>query len=169
MVHLSLITGAELLKDDNLLSQLSELFSTNYGIWTEKGPRPGELVMMSTRLMKELLVFDANVTGVVVARLSPNSSRIVAYSFYCIFNTESLGKVCWITQLVTCGAVRHKGLATSVIRAVLNSDDFAACGLVTPNPYAIRALEKATSCKCDPKIIKKYRMEKNKHLKKIYC
>lgn len=66
-----------------------------------------------------------------------------------------VGYAVWITQLVVREDMRNRGLATELI-AKAWTKDVLAWGLMTSHPYSIRALERATQRKCDPKTISHY-------------
>lgn len=154
---ISNLTAVQLLnEDDNMLTELAELFSKNYGKWSARGTHPGQQVIMSRGLMKRLLLFDPDACGAFVASVD---KTLIGHVFYYKFSTNRLNTVCWITQLVTRRDVRHKGIASSLVKAILASDNFSACGLVSSHPYAIRALEKACACQCDRTSIDKYYKE----------
>ncbi|XP_023213165.1 uncharacterized protein LOC111615966 [Centruroides sculpturatus] len=159
MNSFNVISGVELLENDDLLVEMSNLFSTNYGIWSNKGLHPGQPIKMSVKLMKKMLLFNSEKCGAAIAKSMCESSKLIGHAFYYEFSTKNLGKVCWITQLVTSQLVRHKRIATRLISTILNNGDYNVCGLVTSHPYAIRALERATSSICDRKVIEKYASE----------
>lgn len=144
--------------DEDLLIKLSELFGKNYGVWSDKGPRPGKPVTMTIKLIKHLLLFDEEACGVVVAS-EGDPLNVIGQAFYYKFSTHNLGNVCWITQLVTCRQFRRKGIATKLVNVALRSDNFNVCGLVTSNPYAIRALERASSSICNRTFIENHSNE----------
>lgn len=154
---ISNLTAVQLLnEDDDRLTELAELFSKNYGKWGAGGPHPGKQVTMSRGLVKRLLLFDPDACGAMVASVD---KTLIGHAFYYKFSTDRLNTVCWITQLVTRPDSRHKGVASSLIKAILESDNFSACGLVSSHPYAVRALEKACAGHCDRTNIDKYYKE----------
>ncbi|XP_067130397.1 uncharacterized protein [Centruroides vittatus] len=170
MISFNVIPGVELLANADLLAEMSNLFSTNYGKWSSKGPRPGQPIKMRVELMKKMMLFNSEKCGAVIAKSMCESSKLllIGHAFYYEFSTENLGKVCWITQLITSRFVRHKRIATRSIRTILSSGDYNVCGLVTSHPYAIQALERATSSICDRKVIEKYASEVIENCRLLY-
>ena len=64
------------------------------------------------------------------------------------------GVVSWVTQLVVHEQYRHQNVAKNLLHSIWGFTNHFAWGIVSANPYAIRALEKATRRRSDPIRIK---------------
>jgi len=92
-------------------------------------------------------------TGVYCAR---RGKKLVGYAIAQRNPLPGNGKaVAWVTQLVVHADFRHFGIAKSLLHSIWGFSDDYAWGLVSANPYAVRALEKATRRRCDPVAIQK--------------
>ena len=58
----------------------------------------------------------------------------------------------WVTQLVVKEEYRHQGIATQLVTRSWTKDVISG-GLVSSNPYAVRALERASQRKCTPHLM----------------
>ena len=131
---------------DQLIEQMSKLYSSQYGRWSLKAKRnPGAPVRLQPSRIKELLVPDA-------ARLAYaiHDSEIVGYAIAIQAKVPDYGFISWVTQLVVHEDHRQKNVGKSLLFAIWTFTDHFAWGLLTANPYAIRALEKATRRRCQP-------------------
>lgn len=124
---------------DALLQECSELYAAHYGTWGEKGPRPGQQVRQRPEKIRELLA--SNDAQLAIAR---EAGRLVAYAAAVRPSIPGSGKISWVTQLVVHTDFRKGGIATRLLFAFWQFSDHFAWGLVTANPFAVRALEKAT-------------------------
>ena len=61
-----------------------------------------------------------------------------------------MGVVSWVTQLVVHTEHHNRRIATKLLNSMWAMSDDWAWGIVSANPYTIRALEKATRRRCDP-------------------
>lgn len=142
------------------------LFSDNYGTW----PNGRRIRMSSSRLRLDYL-YDPNACTMVVAF---EDREIVGYA--CVSDIRGLaGRLPvpgrWVTQLVVRESHRRQGIATRLCRTALhlanvqktnlnaNSNEYSVvhpsmygilCGIASSNPYAIRALERASGSSCSP-------------------
>lgn len=131
---------------DELIEQMSKLYSSQYGRWSLKAKRnPGEAVRLPPARIKELLLPDA-------ARLAYaiRDSEIVGYAIAIQAKEPDYGIISWVTQLVVHEDHRKRNVGKSLLFAIWTFTDHFAWGLLTANPYAIRALEKATRRRCQP-------------------
>ena len=131
---------------DELIEQMSQLYSSQYGRWSMRAKRnPRGIVRLPPARIKELLVPDA-------ARLAYaiHDSEIVGYAIAIQAKVPDYGFISWVTQLVVHEEHRQKNVGKSLLFAIWTFTDHFAWGLLTANPYAIRALEKATRRRCQP-------------------
>jgi 2-polyprenyl-3-methyl-5-hydroxy-6-metoxy-1,4-benzoquinol methylase len=66
------------------------------------------------------------------------------------------GNVAWITQFVVHKDHRQVDVGKRLLFTIWGFSDYFAWGLLSANPYAIRALEKATRRRCQPELIAKH-------------
>lgn len=140
---------ADFLSDGDL-ANCSELFSNHYGVWGPRGERPKEPVHLSAERLRRALV-----AGSSWAALAKVDGQLIAYAFAVRFDVPDRGRVSWVTRLVVHREYRNMGYAKRLLSGVWAFSDHYAWGLTTPNPYAVRALEKATRRRCDPEVIGK--------------
>lgn len=140
------------LATDALFADCAALFSNHYGQWGAKGPRPFQnILLVPDKLKQEYLL--QNDSWIAIAK---DDTQIIGYALTIRLNMDSDKVVTLVTQLVVHKAYRQRGLAKRILNSIWGFSDHFAWGIVTANPFAIRALEKATRRRCDPKIIKKY-------------
>ncbi len=131
---------------DELIEQMSALYSSHYGRWSLAAKRnPGGPVRLPPARIKELLIPDA-------ARLAYaiQDSEIVGYAIAIQAKVPDYGFISWVTQLVVHEDHRQRNVGKLLLFAIWTFTDHFAWGLLTANPYAIRALEKATRRRCQP-------------------
>jgi 2-polyprenyl-3-methyl-5-hydroxy-6-metoxy-1,4-benzoquinol methylase/GNAT superfamily N-acetyltransferase len=132
-----------------LLDQLASLYSEHYGIWSEaSATNPGGRIRLSTKRIGELLA--SNEARIAYATLH---GSVVGYAIAVQVKVPDYGVVSWVTQLVVHADHRRKDVGKSLLFSIWTFTDHFAWGLLTANPYAIRALEKATRRRCEPKRI----------------
>ena len=143
---------------EEFIPKLAELFSNHYGKWSSKSKKnSGEQIKHSPAMIRRYLSPEDSQLWYALYQ-----EKIIGYAI--VVNTSlrkkngTKGKeiVSWITQLVIHGDHRHKGVAQHLLNSIWRSPPRYACGLLTASPYGIRALEWATSRRCQPSIIKKY-------------
>lgn len=142
--------GSFVLTNKELLSQCSELYSNHYGKWSENGVRPGEPVKLSIDKLRQWLT-DEHVT----LYYAMSNNVIVGYAIAFSKKESDYGTVTWVTQLVVHKDYRKQGIAKRILFSIWGFSDHFAWGIVSANPYAIRALEKATRRRAIPLRIKK--------------
>ncbi len=130
-----------------LLEQCSDLYARSYGTWGPYGPRPGEPIRQSRRHLEGLLASDHSWLACAI-----HDDRVVGYCIALRLPNGDSGPIAWITQLVVDPSYRQQRLATTLLFSIWQFSDCYAWGLVTPNPFAVRALETATrrSCRISP-------------------
>ncbi len=140
------------LASPELLEELAALYSTYYGRWslTALPPaRPGQLVRLSSQRLREWLKKDSRIS------LAKVDGQVVGYAISIQTTYGTRGLISWVTQLVIHAEHRKRDVAKRLLFSIWGMSDHFAWGLLTANPYAIRALEKATRRRCDPKRIAK--------------
>ncbi len=131
--------GREAIADDAFLRVCSALFSAHYGRWGPRGPRPDQPVELPRGQLVELL--DSEHSWIVSCYIE---GELVGYVIAHTFELDGAGPVAWVTQLVVSEAYRNARLATILLRSIWEFSDYYAWGLVTANPFAVRALEAAS-------------------------
>ena len=122
------------------IDQCSKLFSENYGIWSDKGPKPGENIKLSPQKIKSDFVDKPDRF---VAMVFYNK-ELIGQAFYLRRKIPKKGVLTWILQLVVKKEYRGNHIGTKLMHSIWNLSDSYACGLYTSNPKTIKALEKAT-------------------------
>jgi GNAT superfamily N-acetyltransferase len=131
-----------------LLEELATLYSTHYGIWGAESQRRFQRIRLSARRIQEWLAHsDSRLAYATV------DGRVVGYAIAVQSKVPSLGVISWVTQLVVHADHRKRDVGKRLLYSIWEFSDHFAWGLVTANPYAVRALEKATRRRCDPQRI----------------
>ena len=144
------LTRDFVLSNEALLKECCDLYSEHYGIWGEKGHRPGMKVKLSIQRLRQWFENDS-----ATLYYALHESRMVGYAIAFSKKEHSYGVVTWVTQLVVHSDYRHQGIAKSLLFSIWGFSDHYAWGIVSANPYAVRALEKATRRRAVPIRIKK--------------
>jgi len=135
----SVISGDRLTDAD--CEELSRVFSTFYGTWSEKAPsplKPGSRIRMSAQRYREWYAKST----FKVARCYVGD-RLVGQAIYLDVST-SRGLVSFVVQLVVDEAHRHRGIAKSILHAAFGFSDYYAWAIITSSPCTVAALEAAT-------------------------
>lgn len=69
--------------NENVLEKCSLLFSTDYGIWGEKGVKPGKPVALSASRLKSQCLFNPKTCSLVAAMTK--TGELVGHAFVCRF------------------------------------------------------------------------------------
>ena len=123
------------------------LFSGHYGVWgSAAGPDvEGKKVRLTAHNLRDYLRAPES-----WAALAFLDDKLIGYALSQRLHVRDKGFVTWVTQFVVHSGHRQKGLGTRLLRAIWSQSNQYAWGLVTANPFAVRALEKATLRYCDP-------------------
>jgi 2-polyprenyl-3-methyl-5-hydroxy-6-metoxy-1,4-benzoquinol methylase len=78
---------------------------------------------------------------------------MVGYAIAIHTQLPDRGNVAWITQFVVHKDHRNADVGKRLLFTIWGFSDYFAWGLLSANPYAVRALEKATRRRCQPKLI----------------
>ena len=134
-----------------LIKECSQLYSTQYGKWSENSPyKAGERIRLSANKIREWL--DNENAALYWAK---DDESLVGYAIAIQLNIPKYGIISWVTQLVVHEDYRHHDIAKHLLHSIWGFTDNFAWGIVSANPYAIRALEKATRRRSDPVRIKR--------------
>ncbi|MHB8967643.1 MAG: GNAT family N-acetyltransferase [Thermoleophilia bacterium] len=137
--------------NDELLHTCSDLYSNHYGYWSkENAGLSGKKIRLSAeRLVEWLEPEGANIA------LAYAEDELIGYGI--VLRQRMLGGeiISWVTQLVVHEDYRHQGVGKSMLFSFWGMSSDYAWGILSSNPYAVRALEKATRRPCVPKIIKR--------------
>lgn len=139
---------------EELLSECSVLYSNHYGRWSSKNPNfalKGKNIRLSVDRIREW--FDNQNSNLYVAKVD---ERIIGYAIAARIKVAYWGYISWVTQLVVHTEFRNQDIAKQLLYSIWCESSNFAWGIVSANPYAIRALEKATRRRSSPKIIKKH-------------
>ena len=131
----------------SVLPECAELYSKHYGIWGAFGDekKRGKNIQLSVGRLNNWFLNEQ--TNLYVARLN---GALIGYAIALRDNLSNHGTVSWVTQFVVHKEYRNKGIGSHLLRHIWGMSNDYAWGLITANPYAIRALEKATRRICDP-------------------
>lgn len=130
----------------DLLEELAALYSGHYGRWSAGAPRnPGQQIRLSSNRIGELLT--PKQSRLAMANLG---GKVVGYAIAIQAKVPGYGFVSWVTQLVVHRDHRRRDVGKKLLFSIWNFTDHFAWGLLTANPYAVRALEKATRRRCEP-------------------
>lgn len=131
------------------MNECSALYSTQYGKWSKKNPNKyGHNVKLSPKSIRKWL--DNQQSNIYWAR---DNDKMIGYAIALQIKTKD-GVVSWVTQLVVHEQYRHQNVAKNLLHSIWGFTNHFAWGIVSANPYAIRALEKATRRRSDPIRIK---------------
>ena len=79
---------------------------------------------------------------------------VIGYAIAVQVRVKGYGVVSWVTQLVIHEAHRRLDVGKTLLFSIWGFSDHFAWGLITANPYGVRALEKATRRRCVPERIR---------------
>lgn len=143
--------GSFALSFAGLIPACSALYGSHYGKWAANSPiNPGESIRLSPAQLRRW--FDSKDSKLACAW---DGEKLIGYAISIRTKVPRMGVVSWVTQLVVHEDYRQQGVAKSLLFAGWNFSDHYAWGLVSANPFAIRALEKATRRRCDPLRVKR--------------
>lgn len=137
---------------NDMLDELSALYSSHYGVWSANSPRnAGQPVRLSPDRLRAWLTKDSKIA------LAKMDGQIVGYAIAVQKKLKGFGVISWVTQLVIHEDHRNRDVGKRLLFSIWGFSDHFAWGLVTANPYAIRALEKATRRRCAPARIRRHK------------
>jgi hypothetical protein len=137
------LPGKEAMLDEQLVAACAKLFSEHYGKWGPAGPNPGEPIRMPQAQIRALL---SDETAWLACAF--DQEKLVGYCVAAKVDVPDVGRIDWVTQLVVHSSYRMARVATTLLYSIWHFSDCYAWGLVTANPFAVRALETATRRPC---------------------
>lgn len=144
------------LVQDDLLGKFANLYSHHYGVWGQNEPsKAGKQIKLSPQRLRTWLE-DPN-SAVYYATCDQD---IIGYAIAIRKKVKYYGIVSWVTQLVVHREYRKQDIAKRLLFSIWGLSNDFAWGILSANPYAIRALEKATRRRSIPLRI-------HKHIRKI--
>ena len=132
------------------ISEMSELYSNHYGLWSRTGRNPGKPIRLPPSQIKNWLTPDSRVVWATAL------GSMIGYAIAIHTQLPEQGNVAWITQFVVHKDHRQVDVGKRLLFTIWGFSDYFAWGLLSANPYAIRALEKATRRRCQPELIAKH-------------
>ncbi|MDR1494230.1 MAG: GNAT family N-acetyltransferase [Planctomycetaceae bacterium] len=140
---------------DLVLQECSKLYSEHYGKWSNADnilERRGKPIKLSPNRLKKWL---GNDTIVYLAR--NDNHLLIGYAIALRTKVKCYDNkvVSWVMQLVVHKDYRNKSIAKTLLKKIWQFSNDYAWGIISANPYAIRALESATHRRCDSLRIKK--------------
>ncbi|GHS98550.1 hypothetical protein FACS1894108_06900 [Planctomycetales bacterium] len=142
-----------LLERPDVLTECADLYSKYYGIWANNSPMAGQPIKLSASRIHKW--FPNENTNLYTARDRAHDNVLIGYAIALRANISNRRAVSWVTQLVVHNDYRQQGIGSHILRHIWGMSNDYAWGIVTSSPFAIRALEKATRRRCDPKEIGK--------------
>lgn len=149
-IEYNLWPGTIAIANEKFMIQCSELYSNHYGVWDDRGIKPGDHIKLSISRLREWL--DNDNVSIYYATIN---DELIGYAIAFSKDEHNYGIVTWVTQLVVHREYRNQGIAKNLLFSIWGLSNHFAWGIVSANPYAIRALEKATRRRAIPMRIKK--------------
>jgi len=144
------------LVNNKLTYEMSELYSNHYGLWGSKqiGLEGQRIKLKPIKIAKWL---ENEKAYVATARLK---DELIGYAIAVVKsknktnNNDKSKIISWVTQLVVHENYRQQGVARTLLFSFWGFSNYYAWGILSSNPYAIRALESATKRRSIPLKIK---------------
>ncbi len=132
---------------DDLLKACSALYADHYGYWADDGV-PEHLKGKSIKLSPERIAgyFAGGVGWLAAAYVG---EQLVGYAI-AVHLELSAGGVSWVTQMVVHERYQNQLVGSQMLKSIWGDSHDFAWGIASANPFAIRALEKATRRRCSP-------------------
>ena len=132
--------------------ELAAFYSEHYGVWGACSAREGQRIKVTTAMVRGLL--KSADSRIAIARFG---RELVGYAIALQTKVPHYGMVSWVTQLVVHEDHRRNNVGKTLLFTIWGFSNHKSWGLVSANPYAIRALEKATRRRCLPSRTKRNR------------
>ncbi|KYF85883.1 hypothetical protein BE20_13435 [Sorangium cellulosum] len=133
--------------DEAQLEECSALFSEHYGLWGRHHERHGQRIRLGAKRLRGFLPEGS------WALLARHRGALIGHAFGVRVDIPERGVVDWVTQLVVHAEHRNRGVAKDLLLTFFGFSNHFAWGLVTSNPFAVRALERITHRRCVPREI----------------
>lgn len=146
------------------LNECSTLFSEHYGRWSDTAePRrlAGNPITLSPPRVEKY--FDGGEGWLATATLS---GELIGYAI-AVRLALSAGVVSWVTQMVVHRDHQNQLVGSQMLKSIWGDSHDYAWGIASANPFAVRALEKATRRRCSPLHMLKHRGSIDNILRKI--
>ena len=143
-----------MMENPNLSQEMSELYSNHYGFWGKTSEKSGQRIKLSRRNIEKWLKNPNSY----VATARKESGGLIGYAVAIKKSKNKTNNdkiISWITQLVVHSNYRRRKIGKTLLFSFWGFSDDYAWGIMSSNPYAIRALEKATIRRVNPKMIKR--------------
>jgi len=140
------------LTNSNLITEMSKLYSNHYGFWGKTSQKHGKRIELSPTFIRKWIKNENSY--IATAR---NKDILIGYAIAITSyknKTEKKNIITWITQLVVHQEHRKHGIGKELLFSFWGFSTHYAWGIMSSNPYAIRALEKATYRRVKPLQIK---------------
>lgn len=136
---------------DDEFEKCAHLFSVSYGKYSQESDRrPGEQIEMG----KKFFISRYKKKGVYIATCHHASNGVlVGQAIYARRFYPGLGTMTWVMQLVVNRHHRKEGIGSKLLHSIWGFSNDFAWGLATANPCTVKALERATFRRCDPRVI----------------
>lgn len=135
----------------DLVNEMAELYSEHYGLWGPRGRKPGGKIKLSPERIRGWLSPQSRLAWATAF------GQLIGYAIVAQVKLPGYGVVSWVTQLVVHEEHRQSDVGKTLLFTAWHFTDHFAWGLTTANPYAVRALEKATRRRCSPVHIRNHR------------
>lgn len=142
-----------ILENQQLLDEMSYLYSNHYGYWGVTHQNSGERIQLSSSRLYQWI--QSEHSYVATAR---KDGELLGYAIAIKKSknkTDNKYLISWITQLVVHESYRKIGIGKTLLFSFWGFSNDYAWGIMSSNPYAIRALEKATYRRVQPAFMKK--------------
>lgn len=136
------------IQSPEILEDMAQLYSNHYGVWGSDSETPQKNIRLSAKRIGEWLESGASN----IAR-AYYQDELIGYAIAVQSNISDYGIISWVTQFVVHESHRNKGVGKALLFSIWGLSDHFSWGVVTANPYAVRALEKATRRRCEAKRI----------------
>ncbi len=125
--------------------ELADFYSRHYGRWGKGSDHEGQPIRFTPGMIQALL--RSADSRIALARLD---DELVGYAIALQTRLPHYGMVSWVTQFVVHKDHRRKNVGKRLLFTIWGFSDHKAWGVISANPYAVRALEKATRRRCLP-------------------
>lgn len=140
------------LLNKTLIDEMSELYSNHYGLWGKTSKNYCKRISLSPSYIRK---WTKNENAYIATARDNHELIGYAIAIQSYKNkTEKKNAISWITQLVVHQDYRQHGIGKELLFSFWGFSNHYAWGIMSSNPYAIRALEKATYRRVQPSIIK---------------
>ena len=123
---------------DKLLNECADLFTAHYGEWAPGTNKEGQRISRRGKDLRNYLPGEKS--WIATARIN---GQLIGYGLAAVSPQQS-GLVNWVTQLVVHSDYQNDLVGSTILRSIWGFSNHFAWGIASANPFAVRALEKAT-------------------------